>query len=308
MKEQLSGAQNRQASLVKRIARLAGDKNRLDTGIAGLSLHRFTAPTEPASYNHPPSICLIGQGRKRVLLGKQAYMYDADRFLISSVNLPLVAEIIEASEEHPYLGLTLELDLQAIARLMLDHRPPSSPRSSDPIGIAVGRVSASLVDAFVRLLDLLDQPEDIPALAPLIQHEISYRLLKSEQGPRLRHMTAIESHSHQIARAIEWLKNNFDKAFRVEELASKAGMSTSNFHQHFRAMTTMSPLQYQKRLRLNEARQRMLTGHLDAATAAFEVGYQSPSQFSREYRRFFGAPPLRDIKTLQQTVDVAGFQ
>jgi transcriptional regulator GlxA family with amidase domain len=155
-----------------------------------------------------------------------------------------------------------------------------------------------MVQAFLRLLDLLDHPEDIPVLAPLIQKEILYRLLTGEQGQRLRQISIIGSHSHQIARAIDWLKENYDKTFKVENLAAYTGMSTSSLHYHFRALTAMSPLQFQKRLRLNEARQLMLMERKDATTAAFEVGYESPSQFSREYSRLFGAPPSRDIKKL----------
>jgi AraC-like DNA-binding protein len=290
----------RHAGLANRIARWTGDKNRLDTAVQGLSLHRWEAPTEPRSYLLAPSICLIGQGRKRVLLGEEAYVYDAHHFLINSVDLPLVAQIIEASIDRPYLGLTLELDLRAIARLMLASNLPSPRTNNDRIGIAVSQVSLPLLDAFERLIDLLKQPEDIPVLAPLIQREIFYRLLVSEQGPRLRQITSVESHSYQIAQAIDWLKDNFDKTFRVEDLATKAGISTSTFHHRFRSMTAMSPLQFQKRLRLNEARQPMLTENLDAATAAFQVGYESPSQFSREYSRLFGAPPLRDITNLRE--------
>lgn len=286
--------------LAASIARWTGDQNRLDTPIRGLSLHRWEAPTEPTSYLLAPSLCLIGQGRKRVLLGEEAYVYDAHRFLITSVDLPVVAQIIEASSDRPYLGLTLELDLRAIARLMLDSNLPSPRPPHDRLGIAVSHVSLPLLDAFQRLLDLLDQPKDIPVLAPLIQREIFYRLLVGDQGPRLRQITSAESHSYQIARAIDWLKDNFDKTFRVEELANNVGMSTSTFHKHFHSMTVMSPLQFQKRLRLNEARRLMLTEHLDASTAAFQVGYESPSQFSREYSRLFGASPMRDIKNLNQ--------
>lgn len=284
--------------LAERIARWTGDSNQYDTAIQGLSLHRWEEPTEPTSYNLPPSICLIGQGRKRVLLGEQAFVYDANHFLINSVDLPLVAQIIEASSEKPYLGLTLELDLRVIARLMLDNNLPSGRVQEDRLGIAVSKVTPPLLDAFERLLDLLERPEDIAVLAPLIRQEICYRLLVSEQGPRLRQISSVETHSYQIARAIDWLKHNYDKSIRVEDLAGKAGMSTSTFHHHFRSTTALSPLQYQKRLRLNEARQLMLMEHLDAASAAYQVGYESPSQFSREYSRLFGAPPLRDIRQL----------
>jgi len=285
-------------NLADRIARWTAGKNRFDTPIRGLSLHRWETPTEPTSYMLAPSICLIGQGRKRLFLGEQSYIYDRHRFLISSVELPVVSQIIEASHDKPYLGLTMELDLRMIAQLMLDHGLPSVHTTKDRIGVAVSELSTSLLDAFNRLLDLLEQPDDIAALAPLIQQEIFYRLLTGEQGPRLRQITSAGNHSYQIARAIDWLKENFSKPVKVEDLAKTVGMSASAFHNHFRSMTAMSPLQFQKKMRLNEARRLMLADHLDASRAAFEVGYESPSQFSREYSRLFGAPPLRDIRNL----------
>lgn len=290
----------RHLGLAERIARWTDGLNHLDTEIPGLTLHRFDAPTDPTSYTLAPSVCLIGQGRKRVFLGEQAYVYDAHHFLITSVDLPLVAQIIEASRDRPYLGLTLELDIRAIAKLMLESNLPAPRAQQDRLGIAVSTVSLHVLDAFARLIDLLDQDDDIPVLAPLIRQEIFYRLLVSEQAPRLRQIASAESHSYQIARTIDWLKRNFDQPLRVDDLAAKAGMSTSTFHHHFRSTTAMSPIQYQKRLRLNEARQLMLTEHLDAASAAFQVGYESTSQFSREYSRLFGAPPLRDIRKLNE--------
>jgi AraC-like DNA-binding protein len=252
----------------------------------------------------PPSICLIGQGRKRLFLGEESYVYDAHRFLITSVELPVVTQIIEASHDKPYLGLTMELDLRTIAQLMVSSNLPATRPPKGSLGIAVSTLSTPLLDAFKRLLALLEQPDDIPALAPLVQQEICYRLLVGEQGPRLRQITSAGNHGYQIARAIDWLKANFNKPIKVELLANKAGLSLSAFHNHFRSTTAMSPLQYQKRMRLNEARRLMLAEHIDASKAAFEVGYESPSQFSREYSRLFGAPPMRDIKNLIQ--DAAG--
>ena len=202
------------------------------------------------------------------------------------------------------MGLTLELDLRVIAQLMLDQDLTSARPTNKRLGIAVSDVSAPLLDAFNRLIDLLEKPEDIPVLAPLIKQEIFYRLLTGEQGPLLRQITTVGNHGYQISRSIDWLKENFSKPVKMEELASKAGLSLSAFHNHFRTMTAMSPLQYQKRMRLNEARRLMLTEHIDASRAAFKVGYESPSQFSREYSRQFGAPPMRDIKNLIQ--DSAG--
>jgi len=301
-REKPNSLENGQLGLSERIARWTVGKNRIDTPIRGLSLHRWETPTEPTSYMLAPSICLIGQGRKRLFLGEDVYVYDTHKFLITSVDLPVVTQIIEASSEKPYLGLTMELDLRVIAQLMLDNGMPSTHPAGNRLGIAVSGVTGPLLDAFNRLLDLLQYPEDIPALAPLVQQEIFYRLLTGEQGPRLRQITSIGDHGYQIARAIDWLKENFNKPVKVEALASKVGLSVSAFHNHFRSVTAMSPLQFQKKIRLNEARRLMLAKHLDAARAAFEVGYESPSQFSREYSRLFGAPPVRDIKNLIQDV------
>lgn len=288
------------AELAGRIARWTKENNTLATAIPSLTLHRWETPTEPTSYTLPPSICLIAQGAKRVMLGEDSYVYDASHFLITSVDLPVVAQIVEASREKPYLGLTLELDLRTISQLMVDSSYPLPHKPQAGRAMAVSEVPLPLLNAFQRLIDLLDEPEDIPILAPLVQREICYRLLVGDQGPRLRQIAAAGSHSHQIARAIVWLKDNFNQPLRVDDLATYSGMSTSSFHHHFRSLTAMSPLQFQKRLRLNEARQLMLTKRLDAATASFQVGYESPSQFSREYSRLFGTPPLRDIANLRQ--------
>lgn len=263
-----------------------------------LSMYRYQAPTELTGYMQEPSLCLIAQGHKRVLLGEDEYFYDQNHYLITSIDLPLVAQILEASEKKPYLGLTLKLEKKHIAQMMVDNELSISRAQDAGRGLAVSKITLPMVQAFLRLLDLLDHPEDIPALAPLIQREILYRLLTGEQGQRLRQISMVGSHSHQIARAIDWLKENYDKTFKVDDLASYSGMSTSSLHYHFRALTAMSPLQFQKRLRLNEARQLMLMEQKDATTAAFEVGYESPSQFSREYSRLFGAPPSRDIRRL----------
>ena len=292
--------QHQQTGLAGRIDRWTVGRNHLATAIEGLSLHRWETPTEPVSYLMPPSLCLIGQGRKQLLLGDEHFEYDAHRFLITSVDLPVVTRVVDASPDKPYLGLAMALDLRLIAQLMLSSTTTSAPLSQDRIGVAVSEVPSLLLDAFSRLIDLLDHPQDIPALAPLIKQEIFYRLLVGEQGPRLRQITAEDSHSYQIAQAINWLRDHFDQPLRIEDLASRAGLSASAFHHHFRAMTAMSPLQFQKRIRLNEARRLMLTERLDASTAAFEVGYESPSQFSREYNRLFGAPPMRDIRNLMQ--------
>jgi AraC-like DNA-binding protein len=287
-------------ALAESIARWTDQGDQIETAIPGLSFYRRIEPTQPASGMYELSICLIAQGAKRVLLGDDTYVYDAHHFLITSVDLPTIWQIIEASRERPCLGLRLKLDQREISQLMVDsHLPPPRAQQSSR-GMATGEVTLPLLTAFQRLLDLLAEPKDIPILAPIIQREISYRLLVGDQGARLRQMASAGSQSHQIARAIDWLKGNFTRPLRIDDLATQVNMSTSTFHHHFRALTAMSPLQYQKRLRLDEARRLMLTERLDATTAAFQVGYESPSQFSREYNRLFGAPPLRDITSLRQ--------
>ncbi|HCH1539744.1 AraC family transcriptional regulator [Vibrio parahaemolyticus] len=288
--------------LAKLIDRWTGDANQYDTPISGLRFSRWTTPTPPTSYTHNPSICLIAQGRKRVLLGEESFIYDANHFLISSVDLPIIANIIEASEEQPYLGLIMELDLTEISQLIVDSELAFAQSKEAQKGIAVGELSESLLDAFVRLAELLDEGQNIKILAPIIKREIFYRLLMSEQGTRLHQIVTAGSHSHQIAKAIDWLKNNFVKPLSVGDLASYTGMSKSSFYTHFRSMTSMTPLQFQKKLRLSEARRLMLTENLDAMAATFKVGYESPSQFSREYSRLFGAPPSKDIKSLRENL------
>ncbi|EGQ8045364.1 TPA: AraC family transcriptional regulator N-terminal domain-containing protein [Vibrio parahaemolyticus] len=288
--------------LAKLIDRWTGDANQYDTPISGLRFSRWTTPTPPTSYTHNPSICLIAQGRKRVLLGEESFIYDANHFLISSVDLPIIANIIEASEEQPYLGLIMELDLTEISQLIVDSELAFTQSKEAQKGIAVGELSESLLDAFVRLAELLDEGQNIKILAPIIKRETFYRLLMSEQGTRLHQIVTAGSHSHQIAKAIDWLKNNFVKPLSVGDLASHTGMSKSSFYTHFRSMTSMTPLQFQKKLRLSEARRLMLTENLDAMAATFKVGYESPSQFSREYSRLFGAPPSKDIKSLRENL------
>ncbi|EJG0987763.1 AraC family transcriptional regulator [Vibrio parahaemolyticus] len=288
--------------LAKLIDRWTENANQYDTPISGLRFSRWTTPTPPTSYTHNPSICLIAQGRKRVLLGEESFIYDANHFLISSVDLPIIANIIEASEEQPYLGLIMELDLTEISQLIVDSELAFTQSKEAQKGIAVGELSESLLDAFVRLAELLDEGQNIKILAPIIKREIFYRLLMSEQGTRLHQIVTAGSHSHQIAKAIDWLKNNFVKPLSVGDLASYTGMSKSSFYTHFRSMTSMTPLQFQKKLRLSEARRLMLTENLDAMAATFKVGYESPSQFSREYSRLFGAPPSKDIKSLRENL------
>jgi AraC-like DNA-binding protein len=268
------------------------------TAVRGLGLYRASAPTQRLHGVHTPCVCVIAQGAKRVMLGDEVYLYDRAQYLAASVDLPVSGQVIEASPEKPYLSLKLDVAPQEIAALLLESPPPQSSDATPTRGLFVSRIDADLLDAFVRLLRLLDKPEDIPALEPGLRREILYRMLKSEQGHRLRQIATSAAHSTRIARTIDWLRNNFREPLRIEELAAQANMSTSSFHEHFRAVTAMSPLQFQKQLRLQEARQLLMSEALDAATAGHRVGYESPSQFSREYARLFGAPPAADRKRL----------
>ena len=270
------------------------------TDIPGLTLHRRTGrTTTPSSVTYQPSVAVVAQGRKRVDLGRTTFIYDASRFLLTSVDLPVVSQVIQASEEAPYLCLMLKLEMPVVRELLgreeiqVAEAPPDSP------GMATGETTVEFLSACCRLVDLLHTPRDIPFLGGLIQREIIYRILQSAEGARLRAIATLGEQSHRTAKAIAWIGANYAKPLRVEDLAEIAGMGVSTLHHHFRMLTAMSPLQYQKQLRLQAARGRMLMDGLDAASAAFEVGYESASQFNREYSRFFGQPPMRDVRTLR---------
>ncbi len=270
-----------------------------ETAIQGLTFFRHNEPTAPEKGTYAPSICLVAQGAKQVQLGDEEFVYDANNYLITSVHLPTTFRVINATKSEPYLGLLLKIDMKELSKLMVDSNIPLTGTRKPECCMATGEVTLPLLIAFQRMLSLLDTPEDIPILSPLYHREILYRLLTGDQGAQLRQITSIGSQSNQIAKAIEWLQNNFDQPLRVENLASQINMSPSSFHSHFRAMTSLSPLQYQKQLRLQEARRLMIAENLDATRAAFQVGYESSSQFNREYSRLFGAPPLRDVAKLR---------
>lgn len=290
-----------QQALASSIARWTADCDELRTDVPGLSLFSYAHPTEPRPGLHEPSICLIAQGVKRIHLEDETFEYDAHHYLLASVYLPTTYQLISASPEEPYLGLVLKFDMRELSQLMIDSNLPTPRTRNVDRGMTTGEVTLPLLGAFQRLVALLDAPEDIPILAPMLHREILYRLLMGDQGVTLRQIASAGSRSHQVARAIDWLKTNYSQQLRIEKLAEMANMSSSSLHNHFRSMTSLSPLQYQKHLRLQEARRLMLAEDLDATRAAFEVGYESSSQFSREYSRLFGAPPLRDITRLRQT-------
>jgi AraC-like DNA-binding protein len=248
---------------------------------------------------YQPGVTVIAQGRKRVELGQNIFIYDASRFLLTSVDLPVVSRVIEASEQLPCLALSLKFEMPMVRELLSREAIQMPEAPSDSPAMATGETTVEFLSACCRLLDLLDTPEDIPFLKGLIQREIIYRILRSAEGTRLRTIATLGEQSHRTAKAIAWIRANYAKPLRVEDLAEIAGMGVSTLHHHFRVLTAMSPLQYQKQLRLQAARGRMLMDGLDAASVAFEVGYESASQFNREYSRFFGQPPMRDIRTLR---------
>jgi AraC-like DNA-binding protein len=269
--------------------------------IPGLWIYRHEAPSEPTRYTHQPSICLIAQGSKRIMLGSDDFSYDSDRYLVTSIDLPIVAQILEASKKKPYFGLAFRLDQKDIAQLLVDGNLPPQPQTKAARAMGVATLTLPLLNAFLRLLDLLDEPSAIPFLAPSIRREILYRILMNEAGEHLRQIGMMGSQNSQIRKAVERLKCDFTKTLSVEELAENSQMSLSAFHLHFRRLTAMSPLQYQKWLRLQEARRLMLIEDYDATRAAFGVGYESASQFSREYSRLFGVSPAKDIRGLRRS-------
>ena len=292
-------AETIRGALAQTIGRWTKGSEDRATPIPDLTFFRREAPTPPGICRVEPSVIVVVQGAKRMLVGDDAYSYNSDRFLIASLDIPASSEVVEASPDRPCLGLLLKLDLRMMAELVAQSRLPPPKDRSVARGMALGAVTPTLMEAFKRLTDLLDEPDAIDVLAPLVKREVHYRLLTSDQAGRLRQLASVGSQSHVVARAIEWLKANYASPLRIEALAEGVHMSASSLHHHFRQLTAMSPLQYQKWLRLNEARRLMLNEGFDAANAAFEVGYESPSQFSREYARLFGAPPKRDVVRLR---------
>jgi AraC-like DNA-binding protein len=284
--------------LAAKIAFFVGPGENRATEIRGLSLHRRTSPTAPCSMMYEPGITVIAQGRKRVDLGGTTFLYGTSRYLLTSVELPVVSRVIGASEEAPCLALSLKLEMAAVRELLGREEMRITEAQLEGAGMATGEITEEFLDACCRLVDLLGAPRDIPFLGGLIQREIIYRILRGAGGARLRAIATLGEQSNRVARAISWIKSNYTKPLRVEDLAEMASMGVSTLHHHFRELTAMSPIQYQKQLRLQAARGRMLLDGIDAASAAFEVGYESASQFNREYRRLFGKPPMQDIRTL----------
>ncbi len=270
---------------------------RTETAIPRMTIGVMPEPTEAVPAVYSPGLCLVVQGAKQVMIGDQSMRYDAASYFLAAVEVPAIGRIVDASAVTPYVGLALALDPALVAELAL-HLPPAAPAAGP--GFAIGPLTSDMVEAWTRLLRLLDTPRDVAVLAPLYEREILYRLLQGPLGPHLRQVGRSDSQLSRIRRAIARIRRDYDKPLRIGEIAEVAGMSVSSFHRHFKAATAMSPLQYQKSLRLQQARVLMMAGPRDAAGAAFAVGYESASQFSREYARAFGAPPARDIARLRQ--------
>ncbi|UJW74375.1 AraC family transcriptional regulator [Rhizobium sp. SL42] len=285
------------------IARHASEEGLQATAVPRLTLIRASQPSEPWHGVHKPAICIIAQGRKQLKVCENLLEYGAGHHLVVSLDLPVIGNVCEATFEEPYLCMRLDLDLALLGTLVLEMNAPIAQTTPPCKPLSVAETPAALHDAAVRLIALLDRPQDIPFLAPLVERELLYLLLRGEHAGLLHQMLTPNHRLQNVNRAINWIRNNFHRPFSIEALAMEARMSSSSLHEHFRAMTNMSPLQYQKQLRLQEGRRLILTEAMDAATAGRRVGYDSPSQFSREYRRQFGAPPLADVNRLKNQPD-----
>ncbi|GIU80312.1 MAG: AraC family transcriptional regulator [Bryobacteraceae bacterium] len=271
----------------------------LDTPIDGLKLIQRTRPTGPLAVTYEPSLAVVVQGRKQIELGGATIVYDPSRFLLTSLDLPVMSRVTEASPRRPYVCLALKLEMPVVRELAARIDPGPQELAARGPAMATGPVTVELLGALHRLVSLLDTPEDLPVMSPLVRREITYRILRSPAGARLRQIAVMGEESQRVGRAVEWIRRNFREPLRIADLAAMANMGLSTFHRHFRALTNMSPLQYQKKLRLQAARDRMLSEGLDVASAAFEAGYESVSQFTREYSRLFGRPPGRDVRDLR---------
>ncbi|MGQ3376438.1 AraC family transcriptional regulator N-terminal domain-containing protein [Priestia endophytica] len=290
-----------QNELAKLIERYSGQDGSHTTAIPFLFFTRQSKPIGPSYGVYNPSLCIVIQGRKEVLLSQERFTYSPADYLIASVDLPVTAQIVEASSEVPYLAFKLEFTASQVLEVLHDTDLPVGPKENAKRGMYVNQIDSSMLDAVIRLVRLLDSPKDIPVLAPLFTKEILYRVLQGPHGITLGQIAIEGSSTSQIRDVIEHIMKNYEISFRIEELAEIANMSVSSFHRHFKEVTAMSPIQFQKQLRLQKARSLLLSESADAADVAFRVGYESPSQFSREYSRMFGFPPREDIKRLRAT-------
>jgi AraC-like DNA-binding protein len=298
--KQNNGQQLRPAELIDNIARAivshAPQEGYFSTAVPGLSLYRRDEVSSCYPSSYEPSVHVFAQGQKRITLGETTYLCKRGTFLLSSVDLPAVSQVVEASQTKPVLSVVLKLDMAMVREILAQGEFHDRKESARDGAMALGEATDELLRPCLRMLQLLDAPDDVPFLTDLIQREVVYRLLRGPKGERLRSIATLGGQSHNTAKAIAWLRANYKKRLHLEELANVARMGMSTLHHHFRELTSMSPLQYQKQLRLVAARERMLSEGVDAATAAFDVGYESASQFSREYKRFFGQPPIQDVK------------
>jgi len=292
-------AQANRDELVELIARAVRADGAAEP-IKGLFLHRASSPHEPLHSVYAPVFCVIAQGSKEVFLGHERYVYDPFHYLLVTAELPLVSHLLEASRERPYLSLRLELDPALVGSVMVEAGHHTTASQADVRAISVSALDSGLLDAVVRLVRLVDTPAEAPFLAPLILREIVYRLWRGEQGDRLSYIATHSGFNAPIVKAIERLHKDFDQPLRIDTFARELGMSASGFHHRFKAVTAMSPLQFQKRLRLQEARRLMLGEGLDAANTAYRVGYNDASHFNREYKSLFGLPPMRDVERLRE--------
>lgn len=285
--------------IARLIAQNTDEDGVFETAIPRLSVIRMSKPTEPLHVLHQPAVCIIAQGAKQVMLADEIFRYTPGQYLVVSVDMPITGQVLEATQEEPYLCLRLDLDLKLLTEMLVDMPAALAAPTMRKKCIGLSQTTPEFLDATLRLIQLLDRPDEIAYLAPLIERELMFRLLRGDQAEMIRQILAPENRLQQVNRAISWIRQNFSAPFSIEQVAVEARMSTSSLHQHFREVTAMSPLQYQKQLRLQEARRLILGNAMDAATAAHQVGYDSPSQFSREYRRLFGAPPIQDVTRLR---------
>lgn len=291
------------ARLTEIIGRHAPHDGTYPSPISDVKLLRASAPTMPMPVIYQPTLCLVAQGRKQAMLGTKAFVYDPASYLVASVELPVMGSVIEATADRPYLCLQIDLDMTELADLALKYPATPGKKGDIATGLMLNETTPALLDAAVRLVGLLDTPRDIDALAPLAVREILYRLLMAPGGNTIRHMAHSDSRLNHISRAIVWIRNHFRDACPIERAAEIAGMSRSTFHTHFKVITAMSPLEFRTNLRMQEARRLMVSDAMDAASAGFNVGYASPSQFSRDYTRIFGMPPARHANVLRRAGD-----
>ncbi len=288
------------AELAERLAR-ALPRDGVAEPQPGLYISRFARPHDLVHGFLDPCFCVIAQGAKALTFGGEVFRYNPAEYMISTVGLPMTAEVVEASPEQPYLGLRMGLDPSVVAQVLVESGAVQPRGDGGVRAVDVSALDADLLDAVVRLVRLLDKPNDYRALSPLIVREIVYRLLSGAQGSRMRHLATFGGHAHRMVRAVAKLRENYDKPLRIERVAKELGMSASGFHAHFKAVTAMSPLQFQKTVRLQEARRLMLSENLDAGEAGYKVGYEDPAYFSRDYKKHFGEPPGRDVERMRES-------